>query len=135
MGQCQYRYNPSEQYQRTKSGMAPETNCGARTYPAVDDPEIMAFARGNGTVEYRETGRLIPREYDDPYCPHHGGTEEPPPPPTTMADLQSAYEQYLQLAKNYQGAVPAAVPDPYQVATGQPNPQHSLTSGDNNEQQ
>lgn len=122
-GQCQYRYNPSEQYQRTKPGMAPETICGARTYAAVDEPEIMGFPRGDGTVEFRASGKMVPRGYADPHCPMHGGTPEPPPEPVSMNQLQNAYEQYLTLAQRFEGAIPAAVPDPYQIATGQ------ITSG------
>lgn len=119
MGQCQYRYNPSEQYQRTKPGQAPETICGARTYPAVDEPEIAAYPRGDGSVEMRATGRFVPRGYDDPHCPKHGGMEEPPPPPVTMTELEYAYQRYVELSGRYSGAVPAAVPDPYEIATGQ----------------
>lgn len=116
MGQCQYRYNASEQYQRTKPGMAPETHCGARTYPAVDEPEIAAFPRGDGTVQFRATGRYLPRGYDDPHCPAHGGTEEPPPPPVTTDQLADAYDAYMELAKRYQGAIPVTTPNPAQVA-------------------
>lgn len=108
--------------------MAPETICGARTYPAVDEPEIMAYPRGDGTSELRETGRMIARGYEDPYCPAHGGTPEPPPLPVTMPELENAYARYLELSQRYQGATPAAVPSPYEIATGQ------LTSGVSNEQ-
>ena len=110
MGQCQYRYNPSEQYQRTKPGMGVETICGAPTYPAVDEPELSAFARSDGVFEMRPTGRYIPRGHDDPYCPAHGGTHEPPPPPVTVAELESAYQSYMSLAGRYQGDVPLVIP-------------------------
>lgn len=118
MSQCQYRYNPTEQYQRTKPGMAPETICGARTYPAVDEPEIVPVPRGDGTTEFRATGKLNPRPYDDPYCPAHGGSPEPPPEPVSMHQLQNAYEQYLELSKHFQGAIPATVPSPAEVTAG-----------------
>ena len=108
MGQCQYRYNPSELYQRTKPGQAPETICGARTYPALDEPEMVALSHGNGVLEMRETGRLMPRGYDDPFCPSHGGTAEPPPPPVTTAELESAYQSYMALASRFQAANPVA---------------------------
>ena len=119
MSSCQYRYNPSEIYKRTAPGTAPETQCGARTYPAVDEPELAPYPRPDGGVEIRKTGRLIQRGQDDPYCPAHGGTQEPPPPPVTTEQLQDAYESYVALAQRYGHAVPAAVPDPYEVATGQ----------------
>jgi hypothetical protein len=118
MSQCQYRYNPSETYQRTKPGMAPETICGARTYPAIDEDELLPVTYGDGRTEFQKTGRQIARGYDDPYCPMHGGSPEPPPLPVTMPELENAYTRYLELSRRYQGAVPIDVPDPYQIATG-----------------
>lgn len=113
MGQCQYRYNPTELYQRTKPGMAPETICGAQTFPAVDEPEIQAYTEfAGGPLVYKPTGRMLARGYHDPYCPAHGGTPEPPPPPVTIPELESAYNQYLSLAERFTGAVPAEIPNP-----------------------
>lgn len=121
MGQCQYRYNPSEQYARTTPGTAPETICGARTYPAIDEPELVpVVAYVGGPVEYRATGRFLPRGFDDPYCPAHGGMPEPPPSPVTMVELDNAYQQYLSLAERFQGAVPAVPPSPQQLSTPVP---------------
>lgn len=115
MGQCQYRYNPSEQYQRTKPGMAPETICGALTYPAVDETERIPVARADGVMEMMETGRMIARGYHDPYCPAHGGTVEPPPAPVTLPELENAYTRYHELAQRFTGAIPATVPSPEEV--------------------
>lgn len=120
MGQCQYRYNPSEQYARTKPGTGPETMCGARTYPAIDEPELVpVVAYVGGPIEHRATGRLLPRGFDDPYCPVHGGMPEPPPPPVSMAQLEAAYEQYTALASRFGGAIPVAVPAPAEITSGQ----------------
>ena len=116
MGQCQYTYNPSEQYQRTKPGMAPETICGARTHPAVDEPELVPMPRGDGTTEFRESGRVVARGYADPYCPVHGGSPEPPQPPVTMPEIENAYANYMTLAQRFQGAVPTELPTPEQIA-------------------
>lgn len=90
--------------------MGVETICGAPTYPAVDEPELSAFARPDGVFEMRPTGRLTARGFDDPYCPAHGGTHEPPPPPVTAAELESAYQSYMSLAGRYQGSVPLTLP-------------------------
>lgn len=118
MSTCQYRYNASEQYQRAKPGMGVETICGARTYPAVDEPEIGAYPRGDGTTEFRATGKMVRRGFDDPYCPAHGGTPEPPPEPVTLPELENAYERYLLLRERFQGAVPATVPPPQEITSG-----------------
>jgi hypothetical protein len=132
IGQCQYRYNPSETYQRTKPGMAPESMCGARTFAAVDEPEIMPYPRGDGTTEFRATGRFIARGFDDPYCPAHGGSPEPPQMPVTMPELETAYTAYIELAKRFTGAAPVTTPTPYEIATGSqetPAPIGAITSG------
>lgn len=130
MGQCAYTYNASENYQRTKPGMAPETICGARTYPAVDEPELQALTYPDGRIEFRKTGRLLARGYDDPYCPAHGGTPEPPPPPVTETEVQDAYEKYMVLMQRFGAVPPPGTPVPeigappgidpavYQQATG-----------------
>jgi hypothetical protein len=107
VGHCRYLFNPSELYQRTKPGQGVETMCGALTFPAVDDPEIVPVrVRTPGVAEhtwsYLPTGKMQPRSYDDPYCPAHGGSPEPPPPPVTMADLQAAHEAYLELAARFE---------------------------------
>ena len=83
MGSCQYRFNASEHYQRTPPGCAPETHCGAQTYPIYDEPEIIyrRVQNPDGTlgIEPIETGVLLPRAADDPHCPEHGGTPAPEP--------------------------------------------------------
>lgn len=101
-GHCQYRFNPSETYKRTKPGMGVETCCGAATYPAVDEPELGSVRHLDGTIEYRRTGRLIERTHPDPYCPAHGGSPEPPPPPVTQAELEQAYAYYAALMTRFQ---------------------------------
>ena len=93
MGGCQYRFNPTEQYQRTKPGMGLETHCGGRTYPAFDQPEIVPVTvrdpNGDVRTEWVHTGEFLSRDHDDPYCPAHGGTPAPPPRVLTMAELQA----------------------------------------------
>lgn len=123
MGICQYRYSPSEQYQRTRPGMAPESCCGAPTYHLADEPEmaLVSVRYGDEVVdEWHPTGRMVPRAHPDPYCPAHGGTPEPPPPPVSMSDLELAHAQYLELAQRFQeqtgGAITAAVPEPAALA-------------------
>ena len=115
MGTCQYRFNATEIYRRTPPGTAPETTCGARTYPAVDEPELAPVSYPDGRVEYRKTGRLIPRGQHDPHCPVHGGSPEPEPPPVTMAELENAHDAYMQLAARFEGAIPVILPAPDQV--------------------
>jgi hypothetical protein len=92
MGGCQYRFNPSELYQRTGPGMAPESHCGGRTYALADEPEMFPVTvvdeDGSARTEYRPTGSFLPRAHDDPYCPAHGGTPPPPPRVLTWAELQ-----------------------------------------------
>lgn len=81
MGRCIYRFNPSEHYQRTPPGCAPETHCGAETYPIYDEPELvyrLVQAPDGSTAQHPvESGVLLPRREDDPYCPEHGGTPKP----------------------------------------------------------
>lgn len=124
MGTCQYRYNPSEQYQLQHPGAGIETSCGARTYPAIDEPELFPVTDVNGVTVMRETGRTLARAQDDPYCPRHGGMPEPPPPPVTMAELEAAHARYLALSKRYEGqdggAITAAVPDPAELMGSEP---------------
>ena len=123
-GHCSYVFNPSEIYQKTKPGMGVETTCGALTWPAADEPEVVARAvRQPGiaevTYQYLHTGRMLPREHPDPYCPAHGGSPEPPPPPVTMDELEAAHTWYAQLAARFQaesGAIPVAVPAPAQIS-------------------
>lgn len=120
MGTCQYRYNPSEQYQMQTPGAGIETCCGRATYPAVDEPELYPVTDIHGVTVVRQTGRVLPRAQDDPYCPVHGGSPEPPPPPVSQAELEIAYAQYQQLAERYQsqagGAITATVPEPAALA-------------------
>lgn len=91
MGSCQYQYNPSEIYQAQHPGMGVESHCGGRTYPAVDEPEMVPMTvrdlEGNAATVYTHTGNFLPREKDDPYCPRHGGTPEPPPRVLTNMEL------------------------------------------------
>ena len=115
MGFCHYQYNPSELYRRTKPGTAPETTCGGRTFPAMDEPEVVVVRTGMGpdgaVYEYRPTGRSMARAQDDPFCPGHGGSPPPPPPAVTVAELEQAYTAYQELMSRYTaqpGAVPAA---------------------------
>lgn len=113
---CRYQYNPSEQYQRGRPGQGVETICGGRTYPANDEPELMQVRLADGTVEYRESGRYLPRAQPDPYCPAHGGSPEPPPPPVTPDELEQAYNAYLNMtarfAEQHGGALAAPVQPP-----------------------
>ena len=128
MGFCIYQRNPSELYRRTTPGTAPETVCGGRTFPAVDEPEIVVVKTGMGPdgaiYEYRPTGRHVPRATDDPYCPDHGGSPAPPPPAVEMADLEHAYAAYAELAARYQAQPGAAIavtpPAPAELTTGTP---------------
>lgn len=123
-GHCTYVFNPSEIYQRTKPGMGVETTCGALTWPAADEPEIVARpVRQPGiaeiTYQYLNTGRMLPREHPDPYCPAHGGSPQPPPPPVTMDELETAHAWYAELAARFQaesGAITAPVPAPAQIS-------------------
>lgn len=125
MGFCQYRYNPSEQYQLQHPGAGIETSCGRPTFPAVDEPELFPVTDINGVTVMRETGRLMPRAQDDPYCPWHGGSPEPEPPPVTIAELEVAHERYRELATRYVvqagGAMTAAVPEPAELTGGNEN--------------
>jgi hypothetical protein len=101
-GSCRYQFNPSELYQRTKPGQGIETSCGGLTYPAQDEPELGMVRLGDGTVEYRRTGRMTERSHPDPYCPRHGGSAEPPPPPVSQAELEAAYQRYAAMAQRFQ---------------------------------
>jgi hypothetical protein len=97
-------------YQRTGPGQAPETTCGARTWPVVDEPEMMQVRLANGEYAYRETGRVLARETPDPYCPGHRGSPEPPPPPVHVEDMQHAYTAYMEMAARFAGQHVAAGP-------------------------
>jgi hypothetical protein len=120
MGSCEYRYNVSENYQRTKSGMAPETHCGGRTYPAQDEPELRYIQdlvdNGEGGFvpvdRMVPTGRLVNRDRDDPYCPLHGGCPEPPAVQVTLTEIEQAGRHYQALVAQYQGVAPAIAPPP-----------------------
>jgi hypothetical protein len=119
-GACRYSYNPSETYQRTRPGYGVETHCGAITFAALDDPEIVALTQPDGTVKFAHTGRMLPRSYPDPYCEFHGGTPEPPAPPVSVAELEAAHTAYVELAGRFQmqagGALTAAVEAPAELA-------------------
>jgi hypothetical protein len=114
VGMCRYVYNPTEQYQRTRPGTAPESCCGARTYPAVDEPELVPVAPEiiDGQAFHRmvPTGRVTARGQDDPWCPRHGGSPDPGPPPVSLAELQAAQDRYTVLVQRYQ-AQDAAIAD------------------------
>jgi len=112
MGSCRYRYNPSELYARTPNGAAPETHCGARTFPLYDEPEIvyrMVEQEGGGPVHQPvATGVFLPRSHDDPYCPAHGGTPEPDPATMRVFLERSAAQKQQELdAINHQLAISA----------------------------
>lgn len=133
MGHCQYRWNQSELYQRTKPGQGVETTCGAKTWPAVDEPEIVPIRVPNpaGSAEavyaYQNTGKFLPRAHEDPFCPQHGGSPEPPPPPVTIEEMQIAYEAYLQLVDRFErdkaaAEIPALVGVPMPAGPSQVPP-------------
>lgn len=115
---CRYQYNPSEQYQRAKPGQGVETVCGSATYPAADEPELIPVRTGDGT-QYRPSGRYLPRDQADPYCPAHGGSPEPPPPPVSVDELERAYGDYLAMtqrfAEQHGGALAVPVTPPAQL--------------------
>lgn len=119
VGSCRYPFNPSEMYQRTKPGMGVETHCGARTYAALDDPELVALTQPDGTTRVAPTGRMLPRPAADPYCPDHGGTPEPPAEPVSVAELEAAHSAYVTLVERFQtqagGALVAPVADPAEL--------------------
>lgn len=114
MGYCTYQYNPSELYKRTAPGTAPEVTCGARTFPAVDDPEVVPVRSHMGSqgavYEYRHTGNFVARSHDDPYCPAHGGSPEPPPPVVTLDELEARRQAFLELVGRYQAQHLSALP-------------------------
>jgi hypothetical protein len=96
VGHCRYAYNTSEIYARTPPGAGVETHCGAATWPAVDEPEMVpvTVTDDDGTrTEYRHTGEYLPRAQPDPYCPAHGGMAAPPPRVLTLRELAAAGEQ------------------------------------------
>lgn len=96
MGACQYRFNASEIYARQFPGAGVETHCGARTFPAQDEPEMLPVTvrDDDGTrTEYRHTGNYLPRGTDDPHCPEHGGFPAPPPRVLTAVELAAQGEQ------------------------------------------
>jgi hypothetical protein len=130
-GSCRYVYNPSEIYQRNTPGTGVETVCGALTWPANDEPELGVVRLGNGDLEYRPTGRVLPRAQPDPYCPSHGGSAEPPPPPLSMAELEHAYQAYQAMAARYraqEGVLTAAVPEPAALTAAPPAPEDPVTA-------
>lgn len=107
MGYCQYRYNPSEQYQRTAPGCAPESHCGARTYPMQDEPEIVPvteYVDGQPVGRMAFSGRYVNREHDDPHCPAHGGSPAPPAPVITLAQVLEARSRLLELCQQFDQA-------------------------------
>jgi len=112
MGTCQYRFSATESYKRTLPGMAPESCCGARTYPAQDEPELAAVqiefspqerldaGLAPGQQAYRQmfTGRYVNRAQDDPHCPAHGGSAPPPPEAPSWEQIEAARQRYEDLA-------------------------------------
>ena len=119
MGHCGYQYNASEVYRRTPPGGGVETSCGAVTFPAVDEPELVPVRGADGEYTWQPTGRFLAREQDDPYCPEHGGTPDPGPLPVSMSELAAAHARYTELAARFEnqpgGALTAAVPEPAQL--------------------
>lgn len=104
MGACQYRFNPSEAYQRTGPGQGVETHCGGRTWPAVDEPELLPVTVRDGPdvrTEYRPTGVLLPRAQADPYCPAHGGCAPVDAPQVTYAELEASGRRLAELNAAY----------------------------------
>ncbi len=115
MGYCQYRYSATEQYQRTKPGMAPETSCGAPTHAAVDDPELVPVVEQgpDGPVHIlRPSGRFTARPQDDPHCPAHGGTEPPPEPVITLDQIEAHRDAYNELVARFSAQQLPAGPRP-----------------------
>ena len=111
MGHCRYAFNASEIYARTAPGAGVETHCGAATYPAVDEPEMVPVTvRDDDGIrtEYVHTGEYLPRPHDDPYCPAHGGMAAPPPRVLTMAELTAAGEQLEAARRAYVGQLERA---------------------------
>lgn len=102
MGACVYRYNPSEIYRMRVPGAGVETHCGGRTYPMVDEPEMVPVTvrdpDGATRTEYQHTGEYLPRAEHDPYCPAHGGVPEPPRRVLTPVELAGQAES-LELAR------------------------------------
>ena len=141
MGFCIYQRNPSELYRETQPGTAPEPMCGARTFPAVDEPEVAVVRVGMGSdgaiYEYRPTGNMQPRAQHDPYCPRHGGSPEPAPPPVSQDELQAAWAAYQLMLQRFEGqggTVPGLTPpSPAQLtAAAAPvdDPAALVTAGD-----
>lgn len=125
MGHCIYRFNASEHYQRTPPGCAPDTHCGAQTYPIYDEPEIVLqrIRQPDGTVtlEPLSTGVLLPRATDDPYCPEHGGTPKPDPGLIRMfltRELETRQKELEALQQQIRAADPSAVPAALQLGAG-----------------
>jgi hypothetical protein len=114
-GRCRYLYNASEQYQMQTPGSGVESNCGATTYPIVDEPEIVPVTirppEGNPYVTFQKTGHLLPREKPDPYCPVHGGTQPVEQTTITFAEVIAAQKNLAQLAEQYQTATGLPLPD------------------------
>lgn len=95
-GRCKYTYTPAEHYANPGQG----DTCGARTYHRQDVKETRQELDENGVLQEVETGRILPREQPDPYCPYHGGTPNPnpgpddePPPPSPADQLATVAER------------------------------------------
>jgi hypothetical protein len=114
MGACQYRYNPSEQYQMQVPGGGTESHCGGRTYPIFDEPEFAPVWRQDPGAAaphqvFVPTGRHLARAADDPYCPRHGGTEPPPEPQVSYAEVLAAQQHFQELHRKFAATLPAAI--------------------------
>jgi len=94
-GRCKYRYTPAEEYANPGQG---ET-CGARTFHRHDVMETHQQLDENGVVQHVETGRILPREEPDPFCPLHGGTRNPNPGPDEEAPPPSPADQLASTAE------------------------------------
>ena len=132
MGSCQYRYNASEIYQKQTPGAGTETHCGGRTWPALDEPEMVPVTVRDGEdvrTEYHHTGQWLPRAADDPHCPAHGGTPEPPPRVLTWVELAGQGEQLESARRAYVAELEragVAIPQALQVSPAAVSPMQQL---------
>ncbi len=112
MGECLYRYNDSEKYQR---GMLNETHCGARTWTAFEDQDETYIHPDDGLLHVRTI--KVPKGSDDPYCPAHGGTVAPP---QAIRDAEMPPGQLAPIRD--EAPAPAPAPAPATSPTPAPAP-------------